>query len=675
MLFCKATVKEVKGIKRIMDIFMEDLCMEVNKEKYCTFVFNTLESVKSHLTRTLGFRQGELPTKYLGDQIDFHRTRMVNWLQVIEKNKNKMAGWAFKTMNIAGCIVLVKSVLQAIPIYPLSIIEAPKGACSKIKELYNKFIWGVPNQQRKWALVSRKHLSKRKEEGGLGLRDPEMLNRVLGAKLWWRWMRGGNDLSKKIWTHKYNIPRTTEEILRVEETPKGSSIWNLASQNRSIVNRHAFWEIRGGRNARFWEEGWQQRDKPGNIQTLQNIQQKALREGCKYVKDYWREGVSEGIWRKWRKPEEWMENINQEQQKEYEKEVESRKIKERMEVNLEWKIIWEGKWWPKIALFALLVGKERILTWSLLGPSKCSLCNRENETEKHVLNNCLYAVKIWNETGKLYGKERGDLKDIKRTIFLWNKEKFNCKVIKRAWDLTVGFTIWFLWKERNRRIFLDKHIKPEETWKGILRAVQETILSEDWSEEGWKTNQEEGQILVNLNMKYEMVYPIKEIRQNKQAQSPEQFNYRKENFIKLNFDGASKGNPGNTGFGGIFRESEENIRWIYAEWGGEMTNNEAELSAVHRGLRIAVRNNFRNLEIEGDSQVVIEMIRKLNKGKNWEQIVSSWRTAGIVQDVGEILKSFYYLIINHVRMKGNRAADFLANWGINDSEGKVDSSW
>lgn len=102
MLFCEPTIKEAKGIKRILDLFMEASGMEVNKDKSCTFVFNTLESVKSHLTRTLGFRQGELPTKYLGNQIDIHPTRMVNWQQVIEKLKNKMASWSFRTLNIAG---------------------------------------------------------------------------------------------------------------------------------------------------------------------------------------------------------------------------------------------------------------------------------------------------------------------------------------------------------------------------------------------------------------------------------------------------------------------------------------------------------------------------------------------------------------------------------------------
>lgn len=87
---------------------------------------------------------------------------------------------------------------------------------------------------------------------------------------------------------------------------------------------------------------------------------------------------------------------------------------ERAEESTEWKIIWDGKWRPKIALFAWLVGKERILTWDkiqkrgFLGPSKCSLCNTENETHEHILNNCRYAMKIWEETRKLYGKSKRD---------------------------------------------------------------------------------------------------------------------------------------------------------------------------------------------------------------------------------------------------------------------------
>jgi hypothetical protein len=38
---------------------------------------------------------------------------------------------------------------------------------------------------RKWALVAWDSLCLPKLKGGLGLRDPELLNVVLGAKTWW----------------------------------------------------------------------------------------------------------------------------------------------------------------------------------------------------------------------------------------------------------------------------------------------------------------------------------------------------------------------------------------------------------------------------------------------------------------------------------------------------------
>jgi len=52
------------------------------------------------------------------------------------------------------------------------------------------------------------------------------------------------------------MPTKPEEIVRIRETPKGSTIWNLASLNKDIITRHAFWEIRNGSSTKFWEEAW-----------------------------------------------------------------------------------------------------------------------------------------------------------------------------------------------------------------------------------------------------------------------------------------------------------------------------------------------------------------------------------------------------------------------------------
>lgn len=73
---------------------------------------------------------------------------------------------------------------------------------------------------------------------------------------------------------------------------------------------------------------------------------------------------------------------------------------------------------------------------------------------------------------------------------------------------------------KDRRIFLDKANPPENIWGGIQKSIREMVMAETWEEEDWRANTEEGRILEKLNMEYGMVYPLKEIQQRPQTQSP-----------------------------------------------------------------------------------------------------------------------------------------------------------
>eukprot|EP00253_Pinus_taeda_P010222 PITA_10222 len=130
MLFGEPTVWEVRNLKRTLDLFAEASGMEINKDKSCTFIFNTVEIVKRNLSRLLGFKQGDLPTKYLGNILDYSSKRLKNWQGILDKLTSRIANWTFRTLNMAGTIVLVKSVLQAIPIYPL-LWQFPKESVSR----------------------------------------------------------------------------------------------------------------------------------------------------------------------------------------------------------------------------------------------------------------------------------------------------------------------------------------------------------------------------------------------------------------------------------------------------------------------------------------------------------------------------------------------------------------
>eukprot|EP00253_Pinus_taeda_P004069 PITA_04069 len=168
MLFGEPTVKEIRHLRRILDLFTEASGLEINRDKSCVFIFNTVDQVKAHLIRLMGFRRGELPTKYLGNILDFTSKNMKNWQGVLDKLSNKVENWAFRALNIAGRIVLEKPVLQSIPVYPLSIMAAPLGICTRIREIIRNFIWRGADQKKKWALASWSQLTERKEKGGWG---------------------------------------------------------------------------------------------------------------------------------------------------------------------------------------------------------------------------------------------------------------------------------------------------------------------------------------------------------------------------------------------------------------------------------------------------------------------------------------------------------------------------
>jgi len=55
-------------------------------------------------------------------------------------------------------------------------------------------------------------------------------------------------------------------------------------------------------------------------------------------------------------------------------------------------------------------------------------------------------------------------------------------------------------------------------------------------------------------------------------------------YLKYNIDGASKGNLGTAGYGGVLRDEEGCIIFIFHSYLGKATNNMAELMALEQCL-------------------------------------------------------------------------------------------
>ncbi|XP_059064994.1 uncharacterized protein LOC131857025 [Cryptomeria japonica] len=79
-------------------------------------------------------------------------------------------------------------------------------------------------------------------------------------------------------------------------------------------------------------------------------------------------------------------------------------------------------------------------------------------------------------------------------------------------------------------------------------------------------------------------------------------------WIKINFDGASRGNPGPSGVGVIARDVRGNTLAIGAKRLVDGTNNVAKCQAALEAILMAGKLGVKKLHLEGDSQVVVNGI-------------------------------------------------------------------
>ena len=93
-----------------------------------------------------------------------------------------------RTLNFVGRLVLVNTILQAMPIYLFSVMMAPKTIMRDLRNIQRNFFWSGTQDPHKWALVKWDTMCTPKLQGGLGLRDPEKASLVVEVKLWWIWV-------------------------------------------------------------------------------------------------------------------------------------------------------------------------------------------------------------------------------------------------------------------------------------------------------------------------------------------------------------------------------------------------------------------------------------------------------------------------------------------------------
>jgi ribonuclease HI len=129
--------------------------------------------------------------------------------------------------------------------------------------------------------------------------------------------------------------------------------------------------------------------------------------------------------------------------------------------------------------------------------------------------------------------------------------------------------------------------------------------------------------------------------------------------LRLHVDGASRGNPGEAGFGVHVTGPDGSEVAALFGYLGKATNNVAEYQALIHGLRFALARGAAAVEVFSDSELLVRQLEGRYRVKN----------AGLQplhREAQGLLARFAKARVAHVPRERNREADALANRAVDE---------
>jgi ribonuclease HI len=134
--------------------------------------------------------------------------------------------------------------------------------------------------------------------------------------------------------------------------------------------------------------------------------------------------------------------------------------------------------------------------------------------------------------------------------------------------------------------------------------------------------------------------------------------------LRIHVDGASRGNPGEAGFGvPVSAPDGRTVAELYGHL-GRATNNVAEYQGLLHALRWALARGAGTVEIFSDSELLVRQMAGRYRVKNPG-------LQPLYREASELMARLDRVRIRHVPREENREADALANRALDERASKL----
>ena len=454
---------------------------------------NVQQQTQNSITNILAVQAVLGTGKYLGLPSMVGRSKKATFSFIKDRVWQRINSWSSKCLSKAGREVMIKSVLQSMPSYVMSIFRLPNNLLDEIEKMMNAFWWdhgGANNKGMHW--LSWDKLSVHKNHGGMGFKDLAAFNVAMLGKQGWKFQTEPDTLVAKVFKAKY-FPHSNYLGSRLGHNP--SFVWRSIFSAKVVVRHGTRWSIGDGFGIPIIGDPWigtglsipvtspvatqlqrysvghliHQGTKMWNEEVVRSIFEAETAQQILDKPLFPQVNVNRSVWKA-------KKNGHYSVRSAYRLCMEEIVDNSHMRKEEFWCGIWKLKIPPKIKNMVWRVCCECLPTQVRLNrrgvncPSSCVLCNDPHEDSYHMFFHCGTAVGVWRTAGLWHLIEpllqRYD--DAPEIIFhlLENSVQVQAELFATL--------LWSIWKSRNLRLWQNVN----ETNSNIVARAKHLI--EDW---------------------------------------------------------------------------------------------------------------------------------------------------------------------------------------------------
>ncbi|XP_026442463.1 uncharacterized protein LOC113342010 [Papaver somniferum] len=177
-IFCNGCKQSLVHLKHLLVEYQRASGRLVSVAKSKSFIDGTSNARQTQIAEYMNMKLYVFPDKHLGVILVQGKVKTEHFWSFVEMFQQRLVTWIGKLLNFQARLTLIKFVLSSIPIYNMSIYKWHKKIIAACERIPRNFLWSGNAEEKKYITIAWDKVCAPLEEGGLGIRKFEDINKV-----------------------------------------------------------------------------------------------------------------------------------------------------------------------------------------------------------------------------------------------------------------------------------------------------------------------------------------------------------------------------------------------------------------------------------------------------------------------------------------------------------------